>query len=63
MKILDADQTRSHLDFEGLVPALREAFVREATVPPRHVHTVEAGGDRGTVLIMPAWSNAGYLGI
>ena len=63
MKILDADQTRSHLDFEGLVPALREAFVREATVPPRHVHAVGAGADRGTVLIMPAWSEAGFLGI
>ena len=63
MKILDADQTRSHLDFEGLVPALREAFAHEATVPPRHVHAVGAGDDRGTVLIMPAWSEAGFLGI
>ena len=63
MKTLDADQTRAHLNFERLVPALRDAFAGDATVPPRHVHTVEAGGDRGTVLIMPAWSNAGYLGI
>jgi len=63
MKTLDADQTRAHLIFERLVPALRDAFVGDATVPPRHVHTVEAGGDRGTVLIMPAWSDAGYLGI
>ena len=43
MKILDADQTRSPLAFERLVPALREAFAREATVPPRHVHAVTAG--------------------
>ncbi|MDM0105110.1 ornithine cyclodeaminase family protein [Variovorax sp. J22R24] len=63
MKILDADQTRAHLDFGRLVPALRKAFAGEATVPTRHVHTVEAGSDRGTVLIMPAWSEAGYLGI
>ncbi|MDM0077209.1 ornithine cyclodeaminase family protein [Variovorax sp. J2P1-59] len=63
MKILDADQTRAHLNFERLVPALREAFANEATVPQRHVHAVEAGSDRGTVLIMPAWSDAGYLGI
>jgi len=63
MKILDADQTRAHLNFERLVPALREAFAGDATVPPRHVHTVQAGSDRGTVLIMPAWSDAGYLGI
>jgi len=63
MKTFDADQTRSHLAFERLVPALREAFAGQASVPPRHVHTVEAGDDRGTVLIMPAWSDAGYLGI
>ncbi|MGJ7508260.1 ornithine cyclodeaminase family protein [Variovorax sp. GT1P44] len=63
MKIFDADQTRAHLKFERLVPALREAFAGEATVPPRHVHSVESGKDRGTVLIMPAWSDAGYLGI
>jgi ornithine cyclodeaminase len=63
MKHLDAGQTRAHLDFRHLIPALREAFKREATVPPRHVHTVQAGADRGTVLIMPAWSDAGYLGI
>lgn len=63
MKNLDADDTRAHLDFARLVPALREAFAGDATVPPRHVHAVEAGADRGTVLIMPAWSDAGYLGI
>jgi ornithine cyclodeaminase len=63
MKILDADQTRARLNFECLVPALREAFAGETTAPPRHVHSVESGSDRGTVLIMPAWSDAGYLGI
>ncbi|MGO4392067.1 ornithine cyclodeaminase family protein [Variovorax sp. M-6] len=63
MLILDADQTRAQLNFERLVPALRAAFASEATVPPRHVHAVAAGADRGTVLIMPAWSEAGFLGI
>ncbi|MGK6305790.1 ornithine cyclodeaminase family protein [Variovorax sp. DT-64] len=63
MKHFNADSTRSALDFARLIPALRAAFAGEATVPPRHVHAVEAGADRGTVLIMPAWSEAGYLGI
>jgi ornithine cyclodeaminase/alanine dehydrogenase-like protein (mu-crystallin family) len=63
MKTFDADQTRVHLRFQNLVPALRDAFAGNANVPPRHVHTVEVGADRGTVLIMPAWSEAGYLGI
>jgi ornithine cyclodeaminase len=63
MKHFDADQTRALLDFRRLVAALREAFAGDVTVPPRHVHAVQAGADRGTVLIMPAWSEAGYLGI
>ena len=63
MKLLDATTTRAALDFRRLVPALRAAFASDASVPPRHVHAVEAGADRGTVLIMPAWSDAGFLGI
>jgi ornithine cyclodeaminase len=63
MHNFDAAATRAPLTFERLVPALRQAFVDDVQVPPRHVHQIEAGADRGTVLIMPAWSTAGYLGI
>jgi ornithine cyclodeaminase/alanine dehydrogenase-like protein (mu-crystallin family) len=63
MQIFDAAATRAPLGFERLVPALRAAFAADITVPPRHVHQVKAGSDAGTVLIMPAWSEAGYLGI
>ena len=62
MKLFDASATRTALSFERLVPALREAFTGDATVPPRHVHSIGDGAERGTVLIMPAWS-AHYLGI
>jgi ornithine cyclodeaminase/alanine dehydrogenase-like protein (mu-crystallin family) len=64
MKHFDEAATRAPLRFERLVPALRAAFAAEAQVPPRHVHSIEtAGADKGTVLIMPAWSDAGFLGI
>jgi ornithine cyclodeaminase len=64
MQIFDAAATRTPLDFERLLPALRTAFAADVTVPPRHVHQVRAGSDAGTVLIMPAWSaSTGYLGI
>ena len=64
MKHFDETATREPLAFERLVPALRAAFAAEAHVPPRHVHSIEtAGADKGTVLIMPAWSDAGFLGI
>ena len=64
MKHFDEAATRTPLSFERLVPALRAAFAAEAQVPQRHVHSIEtAGADKGTVLIMPAWSDAGFLGI
>lgn len=68
MKHFDEAATRAPLAFERLVPALRSAFAAEAQVPPRHVHTIETAGAaggacKGTVLIMPAWSDAGFLGI
>lgn len=63
MQTFDAAATRAALPFDRLVPALREAFAGNVTVPPRHVHTLGDGAHRGTVLIMPAWSDAGYLGI
>ncbi|MDQ0589302.1 ornithine cyclodeaminase family protein [Variovorax paradoxus] len=64
MKHFDETATREPLAFARLVPALRAAFAAEAHVPPRHVHAIEtAGADKGTVLIMPAWSDAGFLGI
>ena len=63
MKTIDTDATRAALPFARLVPALREAFAGNTNVPPRHVHAIASGQDRGTVLIMPAWSDAGFLGI
>ncbi|MBS0454345.1 MAG: ornithine cyclodeaminase family protein [Proteobacteria bacterium] len=63
MQILDAAATRAPLGFERLVPALQDAFAGNITVPARHVHQVQVGQDVGTVLIMPAWSEAGFMGI
>lgn len=63
MRTFDTAATRAALPFDRLVPALRDAFAGNTIVPPRHVHAVASGEDRGTVLIMPAWSDAGFLGI
>ncbi|SFM75803.1 ornithine cyclodeaminase family protein [Variovorax sp. OV329] len=63
MKIFDAATTRAALDFDRLLPALHAAFAGQVCVPARHVHEVKMGADEGTVLIMPAWSEDGFLGI
>ncbi|MDM0043152.1 ornithine cyclodeaminase family protein [Variovorax dokdonensis] len=61
---LDAEATAAALPFDRLIDALRDAFAAPCTVPPRHVHRIEqAGQTMGTVLIMPAWSDEGLLGI
>lgn len=46
MRQFDAGQTRAALPFDALLPALREAFTGQVTVPPRHVHAIGAGGSR-----------------
>lgn len=57
MHVFDAPGVAARLPYPSLVEALREAFRRGATVPPRHHHTVEAGdAPPGTLLLMPAWS-------
>ncbi|WP_320775646.1 ornithine cyclodeaminase family protein [Streptomyces sp. CRN 30] len=59
---IDAEQTVAALPFERLVPALRDGFVRGAHSPDRHHHTVDTEGD-ATLLLMPAWSEGGFLGV
>jgi ornithine cyclodeaminase len=58
VKFFDAHATRAALPFDRLGAALRALFAAGCTVPPRHVHQLDAG----TTLIMPAWTNQ-YLGI
>jgi ornithine cyclodeaminase len=62
--MISADQVAYGLRFERLVPALREAFAKGATVPLRHHHGLaQADGSEATLLLMPAWQEGGYLGI
>ncbi len=63
MQEIDAARTRAALTFDSLVPALRAAFAKGCEVPARHVHQVGQGADSGTLLIMPAWNDEGFLGI
>lgn len=64
MQHFDAATTRAALTFDALVPALKQAFASPAQVPARHVHAIEQAGQAlGTLLIMPAWNDSGFLGI
>ena len=61
----DADAVRQALPYPRLIDALRRRFAQGCEVPPRHVHTLAAadGSEAGRVLIMPAWTAGGRLGI
>ncbi len=62
MQVIDARECASRLPFGALVPALAEAFTRPATVPERHQHRLDESAD-ATLLLMPAWSDAGFVGV
>jgi ornithine cyclodeaminase len=64
MLILDAEAAAAALPFGALVRALRDRHAAGATVPPRAVHTVAlADGSTGTLLVMPAWCDEGFLAV
>lgn len=65
MRHFDAAATRVALPLPALVQALRQRFIQGCEVPPRHVHRLPAAdaGPGGTVLLMPAWTVGGRLGI
>ena len=64
MKIFDAISTRNALPFDELIGSLHDLFIQGCEVPLRHTHKVGVtAADSGTVLLMPAWTDAGYLGV
>lgn len=63
MKIFSCDETRTALPFSRLIPALENMFNSGCSVPQRHIHAVGTNENPLTTLIMPAWSDAGLMGI
>jgi ornithine cyclodeaminase len=64
MHILTAVDVARLLDAPSLVSALREAFRTGCVAPQRHHHTIGVPGEPdATLLLMPAWTEGGYLGV
>ncbi len=64
MKFFTADDMMLGLPYAALVDALDEAFKGGFTVPVRAHHSVSVpGGQDSTILLMPAWSDDGYIGV
>jgi len=64
MKLIDADALSRALPYGALVDAIGRAFAGGVTVPVRAHHDVPVeGGQNSTILLMPAWSDDGYIGV
>ncbi|MGE0717449.1 MAG: ornithine cyclodeaminase family protein [Alphaproteobacteria bacterium] len=63
-RTIDGATVERVLDFPSLVEALRTAFREGREVPPRHHHPVaQPSGRDAMLLLMPAWSSGGAVGI
>ncbi len=65
MKVFDAARTAELLPWAAVVDALAAGFRQGCEMPVRHHHGVEApaGDPEATLLLMPAWTVGGYLGV
>ena len=65
MKIFDAAATAELLPWGAVVDALERGFRDGCEMPVRHHHGVAApaGEPDATLLLMPAWTAGGYLGV
>lgn len=64
MKLFDADALAKSLPYSDLIDAIDAAFKGGVTVPVRAHHTIPKGdGADGTLLLMPAWSDDGFVGV
>ena len=64
MLTLDAGEVRRLLDWDSTIAALEAMFRAGCEMPVRHHHTVKVpGAADATHLLMPAWSEGGYLGV
>jgi ornithine cyclodeaminase/alanine dehydrogenase-like protein (mu-crystallin family) len=58
MRSISADDIDSALTYPALIEALDQAFRADIEVPPRHHHAIARPGADGTLLLMPAWTQA-----
>ena len=64
MKLFDADALARFLPYPDLIDAIDAAFKGGVSVPVRAHHTIpKADGTDGTLLLMPAWSDDGFVGV
>ncbi|WP_104204118.1 ornithine cyclodeaminase family protein [Billgrantia saliphila] len=63
MRIITADEVAAALPWQSLVDRLASTFREGVEAPPRHHHAMHRPDGEATMLLMPAWERAGYIGV
>ena len=58
MKIISADQVHQHLNFDELIPLLKNSFSRPFSMPQRQVHSLvpEQSDNHDAFALLPSWN-------
>ncbi|MBS9402299.1 ornithine cyclodeaminase family protein [Halomonas sp. TRM85114] len=63
MQIISAEEVAASLPWAALVERLATTFREGVESPPRHHHAMHRPDGEATMLLMPAWEQAGYIGV
>ncbi|MDI5890677.1 ornithine cyclodeaminase family protein [Halomonas rhizosphaerae] len=63
MRIITAEEVSASLALPALVERLATTFREGVESPPRHHHAMHRPDGEATMLLMPAWERAGYIGV
>lgn len=63
MRVISAEQVARLLPWQPLIDRIGNTFREGCVSPPRHHHTVQRADGEATLLLMPAWEHAGYIGV
>ncbi len=63
MRIITDEEVAASLPWPALVERLAVTFREGVESPPRHHHAMHRPDGEATMLLMPAWERAGYIGV
>ncbi|WP_372985736.1 ornithine cyclodeaminase family protein [Marinobacter sp.] len=63
MRVISAQEVASALAWPALIERLATTFREGVEAPPRHHHAMHRPDGEATMLLMPAWEEAGYIGM
>lgn len=63
MQIVSAQDVARYLSWNGVIRRLHHTFLNGVESPPRHHHAINRPDGEATMLLMPAWETAGYIGV